>query len=330
MKIDKGFNLYVDVTAACNAACPFCIAPTIGRTNEGDFLQGLRWALDFTQQNYGSVQVTGGEPTLSARLPRVIREIRERMFHRVVLNTNGTGIKDPSLVIDLQASGFTHVNLSRHHYRERENQEIMQFHRASDASVDAFIRSVELVCQSGMVPRINCNLLRGYIDSIEEIGYFAIWCEEIGVRKVAFSETFHLDMYDHQLPIQKGYAESKAFPLGPLVKDMDAIFTPSRQTPAECSTAWGQSQWISSFVVGGHRRFWTTTSGGEISIKTMAGWKPDGTPKPPSYSKAEDPELKDGELYFAVVHPDGSVSASWDKRERILFEPSRKFMSEVV
>jgi pyruvate-formate lyase-activating enzyme len=321
MKVDKGFNLYVDVTASCNAACPFCIAPTIGRSNDGDFLQGLRWALDFTQNNYGSVQVTGGEPTLSVRLPKVIREIRERMFHRVVLNTNGTGIKTPSLVIDLQASGFTHVNLSRHHYNETKNQEIMRFHRASDASTGAFIRAVELVCQSGMVPRINCNLLRGYIDAVEEIGYFAIWCENLSVRKVAFSETFHLDMYDHQLPIVQGYAEDLSFPLGLLVKDMDGNFEPVRKSASECMATWGQSTWISSFVVGGHRRFWKGPKGVEISIKTMAGWNPDGTPKPPAYSKAEDPELREGELYFAVVHPDGVVSASWDKRERVMFEP---------
>src|SRR5208283_183701 len=105
MTIDKGFNLYVDVTAACNASCPFCIAPTIGRRDSPQFIEGLRWALDFTEQNYGSVQVTGGEPTLSRKLPEVIRQVSQHCFHRVVLNTNGTGIS-PSLVIDLERSGF--------------------------------------------------------------------------------------------------------------------------------------------------------------------------------------------------------------------------------
>ena len=68
MKVDKGFNLYVDITAACNAACPFCIAPTIGRIDGPKFMDGLTYGLDFTQKHGGSVQVTGGEPSLSRRL----------------------------------------------------------------------------------------------------------------------------------------------------------------------------------------------------------------------------------------------------------------------
>lgn len=321
MRIDKGFNLYVDVATACNAACPFCIAPTVGRENGEGFLEGLKWALDFTQYCYGSVQVTGGEPTLNRRLPEVIRAIAQRMFHRVVLNTNGSGIKEPSIVIDLEAAGFTHVNLSRHHYIEERNQEVMRFNRVADATDESFVRAVELVQRSGMMPRINCNLLRGYIDSEQEIEKFVSWCAGFGVFNIAFSETFPLDLLENNLPIVSGYAESHAVDLALIVADLDRKLEAVKESPEYLSSMWGQSQWISSFVVGGHRRFWNTPNGGRISVKTLAGWNADGSPKPPTYSKAADIELQDGELCFAVVHPDGAVSASWDKRERVLFAP---------
>jgi pyruvate-formate lyase-activating enzyme len=342
MKVDKGFNLYVDVTASCNASCPFCIAPTVGRKNDSGFLEGLVWALDFTQRNFGSVQVTGGEPTLSSRLRDVMREVSLRIFHRVVLNTNGAGIKTPGIVIDLESSGFTHVNLSRHHYDEERNQEIMRFNRATDYSNQAFIDAVESVIYSGMMPRINCNLLRGYVDSADEIQAFVSWCESFGVRNVSFSETFPLGVFDQNLPIVPGYAESHAVELKQIVSDLDERLAPvtaegialmsawgSEPPPhstwsgiAKLSSSWGSSGWSGiGSTLPGHRRFWQTPNDGRISIKTLAGWNNDGTPKPPSYSKQDDPELRDGELYFAVVHPDGMVTASWDKRERILFAP---------
>jgi hypothetical protein len=168
---------------------------------------------------------------------------------------------------------------------------------------------------------VNCNLLAGYIDSVVEMRRFIEWCESFGVYSVSFSETFPLGVFDHNLPIEVGYAERMGVDINPIVSRLDAEFTPAYMTTTGRMSMWGQSQWISSFEGGGHRRYWNTQSGGQFSVKTMAGWNSDGTPKNPSYSKQNDPELRKDELYFAVVHPDGTVSASWDKRERILFTP---------
>lgn len=325
MLVDKGFNLYVDVTAACNASCPFCIAPTVGRKDGLGFIEGLRWALDFTQDHYGSVQVTGGEPTMSRRLPEVVREIARRAFHRVVLNTNGCGIAKPGTVIDLEAAGFTHVNLSRHHYRKELNQAIMHIKPDAISENHEFVRAVQLVLQSGMMARINCNLLAGYIDSAEKMFAFVDWCETFGAFSVAFAETFPLGVFDHQVPIVPGYAESHTVDLSGIVAELDSILVPQPNGGSSLMSVWGGSSgWggVSS-TLPTHRRFWKTPSGGQISVKTLAGWNEDGSPKPPSYSRADDPELKDGELYFAVVHPDGVVTGSWDKRERILFAPAK-------
>lgn len=320
MKIDRGFNLYVDITSACNASCPFCIAPTVGRADGPRFADGLRYGLDFTQKHSGSVQVTGGEPSLSRRLPSVLEEIGKRSFHRMVFNSNGCGITE-ELVQNLVSAGTTHVNLSRHHYDEKRNQEIMRIHPEKWSTDERFLSAVKMIHNAGIPVRVNCNLLAGYIDSSDEMSRFSQWGESFGVQSVAFSETFPLGVFDHQIPIEIGYAERMAVDLPSITKHLDSQYSSSCETKAACMSMWGQSNWISSFLVGGHRRFWNTPHGGEISVKTLGGWNLDGSPRPPTYSKETDQELRDGELYFAVVHPDGVVSASWDKRERILFEP---------
>ncbi len=320
MKVDKGFNLYVDITAACNASCPFCIAPTIGRSDGPRFMDGLKYGLDFTQKHGGSVQVTGGEPSLSRRLPAVLAEVGKRSFHRKVVNSNGSGFSITG-VDEMVKAGITHVNLSRHHYDEHKNQEIMRIKPDKWATNERFMEAVKMIHAAGILVRVNCNLLAGYIDSVPEMERFVKWCESFGVYSVSFSETFPLGVFDHNLPIEAGYAERMAVNLRPIVGRLDSEFAPVYVATTGRMSMWGQSQWISSFEGGGHRRYWNTQSGGQFSVKTMAGWNSDGTPRNPLYSKENDPELRKDELYFAVVHPDGTVSASWDKRERILFTP---------
>jgi MoaA/NifB/PqqE/SkfB family radical SAM enzyme len=320
MKVDRGFNLYVDITAACNASCPFCIAPTIGRIDGPKFMDGLVYGLDFTQKHSGSVQITGGEPSLSRRLPAVLAEVGKRPFHRKVLNSNGCGFSIGG-VDEMAKAGITHVNLSRHHYVEHKNQEIMRFSHAEWGNNERFIKAVKMIHAAGILVRVNCNILAGYIDSVVEMLRFIDWCESFGVYSVSFSETFPLGVFDHNLPIEPGYAERMAVDLRHIVSELCVDFSSTTRPDNYRMSAWGGSNWISPYEHGGHRRFWDTQKGGQFSIKTLAGWNSDGTPKAPSYSKIDDPELRKYELYFAVVHPDGTVSASWDKRERILYAP---------
>jgi pyruvate-formate lyase-activating enzyme len=321
MRVDNGFNLYVDITAACNASCPFCIAPTIGRGDGPGFSEGLEYGLDFTQKHNGSIQVTGGEPTLSRRISFVLEEVGKRAFHRKVVNSNGCGISG-ELVEKLVDAGITHVNLSRHHYDERNNQEVMRINPEKWATNERFIQSVKMIQAAGILVRINCNILFSYVDSVDEMKKFIKWCESFGVYSVSFSETFPLGVFDHNVPIEVGYAERMAVELSSIVTQLDKDFVPVHESPIVLMSAWGApNNWISSFEIGGHRRFWNTERGGQFSIKTLSGWDMDGSPIPAMYSRDNDPELRDGELYFAVVHPDGTVSASWDKRERVLFSP---------
>lgn len=124
MKATPGFNLYIDLCVACNAQCRFCIAPTHSRVESGGFWAGLDYGIRLTESVNGTLQVTGGEPTISSRFSRLMEVLHHHHFRRVVLNTNGSHLSD-DIVTQILIGGVDHVNISRHHWRADVNKHIM-------------------------------------------------------------------------------------------------------------------------------------------------------------------------------------------------------------
>lgn len=320
--VSNGFNLYIDISSACNASCPFCIAPTIGRKDGPRFLEGVKFALDLTESVDGTVQVVGGEPMISKRLSPLLREIGARNYRRIVVNTNGSFISD-NIVSTMKSNGVTHVNLSRHHYNEDRNQQIMRLKPELPNSM--FVDGLEHIADSGIYTRMNCNLIKGYIDSLQEILNYIGWCNnDVGCKNISFSQVFPLSLFDYQVPIEPGYAERVQIDLRSLVSQIDSssMFSqiPTDHLDNEIPSTWGTSRWNREGL-GGKRRFWLGPNGEYISLKTLSGYGKDGLPKGTTYNKQNDPELREGILEFAVLHSDGLVTASWDRRERLLFNP---------
>lgn len=338
VRISSGFNLYVDTTFACNASCPFCIAPTKGRRESPEFFDGLIAAFRLTSFADGTIQIVGGEPCISPRLPRIIHEAKRFGFRRSVLNTNGT--QHPSVTAwDLTECGFTHVNISRHHCDEEQNQEVMRF-RKPVTNKQVVARAHEVI-DAGMTLRMNCNLIKGHIDSVPKMVRYIRWCRSFGCENVSFSQVFPLGQFDYQVPIEPGYAEAVQIDLREIVYEIEScgqfIPSPAEDTRPENSSAWGSSGWGGSCdspkqpkkKKHGRRRFWLHESGVEISLKTIMGYDDAGLPSRAVYRKDEDWELKDGYVAFAVVHPDGLVTASWDRSERWLLHPETTILSNL-
>lgn len=317
LTLSDGFNLYVDVATPCNARCAFCIAPTIGRRDGPLFFDGLRWALDGTEMWGGSVQIVGGEPTISPRFRGVLHEVSLRTFHRAVLVTNGSGL-GPHIGAFAQA-GITHVNVSRHHDDEARNQAIMRTRPPlPNATLAALIQDLLGV---GVNVRLNCNLIRGEIEDAPSMLRYAAWAALLGAGSVSFSQLFPLGLFEHQAPLQPGYCESRQADLVAIVKALDRLCEPDPSV-LRAASVWGRSSWGAAHdQPHGKRRYWRTDAGMTFSLKTLSGYDPDGLPRPTGYAKGDDPELA-GELCFAVVHPDGRVTASWDRRERLLYDPA--------
>jgi len=217
----------------------------------------------------------------------------------------------------MKSAGVTSVNMSRHHHDERLNQEVMRLR--PELSNAELASSVARIINAGMDVRMQCNLIKGYVDSTQGILDYINWCTELGCSEVSFSQVFPLSLFDYQTPPEANYTEKAQINLRRLVSDMDACGklspAPENHLQREGMSLWGVSMWGK----GARRRFWLDAKGTYISLKTLSGYDKSGLPKETTYNKQDDCELQDGILAFAVLHSDGRVTASWDRRERQLF-----------
>ena len=324
LKLAHGFNIYVDVTAACNARCPFCIAPVVGRRDGPGFFAGLDYALDLAAQTDGTLQIVGGEPTISKRLLPILERLTAFRLRRVVLNTNAARLPAET-VAALRAARAWHVNISRHHYDEQRNQAIMlQKPMVSNAELT---EKIARLIDAKIRVRLQCNLIPGEIESLGDVLAYMEWGQSMGVREYSFSQIFPLGLFDYQVAPVAGWTEQAQVDLAGLVTAIDA-HPALRPAPGPADTtghggdstnSWGRRSPGPDGIVA-HRRFWTYGES-SLSLKTLAGYDEAGQPLPTAYDKAADGELRPELLAFAVVHSDGLVTASWDKRERILFFP---------
>ena len=106
---------YIQVTRRCNQACRFCSNPPIevDLSLEG----GRRLVDDLVERGYDGVIFTGGEPTLSPLLPRLIRHALARgIAPRIVTNGQLIGA-DGKILGRLLRAGLRHVHLSLYSHR---------------------------------------------------------------------------------------------------------------------------------------------------------------------------------------------------------------------
>ncbi len=277
-----GFNHYFDISVACNASCPFCVAPTIGRKNGPGFFKGATFALNLTESVDGTLQVVGGEPMISRRLPALLRRIGERHYRRVVVSTNGSFISD-KIISMMRLAGVTNVNISRHHFDERRNQEVMALRPHLPNAVLA--SRVADILAAGIDVRMQCVLIKGGIDSVVDVRNYVDWCNSLGCRNISFSQVYPLNLFDLQTPRVPGYTERAQIDLRRLVSEIDACgrFSPVTET----SPRGGMSKCGKNDDGNGskQRRFWLSADGTTISLKAFSGYDETGLPLKTVYDK---------------------------------------------
>jgi len=206
-------NLYVDMTQACNADCNFCIAKVnFTRNSKPINTEFLNKALDALSDVKPSVQITGGEPTLfPTQLKRLVDTVNERKPKRPVINTNGTNLLECTKFI--ADSKIEHVNISRHHYNETNNNKVMEF-RGPGITNNYLAEAIAPIKER---VRVQCNFLDGEIDTYGEVMQFIAYCyHKLNVRNVAFAQLT-------PLPDDSFYAPSIIKVIKDAPVDVDAI-----------------------------------------------------------------------------------------------------------
>ncbi|MBI5240702.1 MAG: radical SAM protein [Elusimicrobia bacterium] len=101
-------------TFACNQRCPFCFVPLTGRPAELAEISTDLDALARQGSRSRELMISGGEPTLDPRLPRILALARRKGFRRFVLQTNGVLLARPGRLESLVRLGVESFMVSFH------------------------------------------------------------------------------------------------------------------------------------------------------------------------------------------------------------------------
>ena len=183
-------DLRVSVTDRCNFRCTYCMpAEGLAWLPKHEILtfEELTRLLGLFVHRLGirSVKVTGGEPTVRADLPTLIRMFREAA-PEIDLSMTTNGVLLDRLAGPLAEAGLDRVTVSldsllRHRFEEMTRRD----------ALDRVLAGIAAAEEAGLVPiKINCVVIGGTND--DEVVDLARWSRERGYT-VRFIEYMPLD-----------------------------------------------------------------------------------------------------------------------------------------
>ena len=169
----------VNLTSACNGCCSWCVEKRGYHPKEKATWQEIRDAALETGKT--NVILLGGEPTLYPHLKLLIDSLIAA-DRKVWITTNGSKLNYDFTCCNL--IGIAGLNISIHHYDLDKNCQITGI----DLLYENLKESIELLKCAGTSIRVNCNCIKGAIDSKKQILEYIEWAKELGVNKVRFAE----------------------------------------------------------------------------------------------------------------------------------------------
>ncbi len=206
-------DLRISVTDRCNFRCTYCM-PAEGlawlpKEELLTFEELQRLLRIFVSLGIRSVKITGGEPTVRADLPTLVRMLREVAPDAdISMTTNGVLLD--RLAEPLARAGLDRVTVScdsllRHRFAEMTRRDALE-------RVLAGIRAAE---RAGLTPiKINCVVIAGRNE--DEVVDFARWARETGYE-VRFIEYMPLDA-------ERRWERAKVVPSARIVEAIDRAF----------------------------------------------------------------------------------------------------------
>jgi cyclic pyranopterin phosphate synthase len=181
-------DLRISVTDRCNFRCVYCM-PEEGmdwtpRDEILTFEEIERIARVLVDRfSFDSIRLTGGEPTVRARLPVLVRKL-SALGVDMAMTTNGATLG--LLADDLAAAGLNRINISLDSLKA---DRFLQLTRRD--ALDQVLDGIDAAVTAGFAPvMVNVVLMRGIND--DEIVDFATFGRERGVQ-VRFIEFMPLD-----------------------------------------------------------------------------------------------------------------------------------------
>lgn len=202
-RVYSNVNLSIFVDDYCNTDCKFCVAQlrfeNRGKLfkkdkikNDEEYLKRIGELLEYLKPLNPSVSITGGEPTKSKRLPKILEIINKYGYRKRTLTTNGSGLFDimegKTVLQHIIDNKFSHLNISKAHYDEGINKEIMQYDNGycSNEMIET-ISTISLA--NGLRPRMSCDGINSLEDMVKYMEYY----QSIGIDNVIFRELMDFD-----------------------------------------------------------------------------------------------------------------------------------------
>lgn len=188
---DKALTLYIHINKICNARCGFCnIYKQHSPKIEFDFQKLSEVLIELERVNkLGRIAITGGETFLDIELlDNVLSTIKSTIKSPIVtINTNASMVYKLYQLKNIDV--LTEIRISRHHYLDQNNDEVFGIKCATLSDIS------EAVKKYGNIIKLNCNLIKGYIDSVSEISKYLDTVTSIGISEVGFVGLMPFNQY---------------------------------------------------------------------------------------------------------------------------------------
>lgn len=179
------FQDWVEVmlTEKCNGSCSWCVEKRGWHPKERVSWQKIASAVPDKK----NVILLGGEPTLFNGLRELINYLVSKEKN-VYMTTNGSTLT-PQFVRE-NLSKLSGINISIHDCQLSINRKLRFNERVTGILLeeDNLLKSIEVLKENGTVVRFNCNLIKGHIDSKEQIERFVDFAKRMGVDSLRFAE----------------------------------------------------------------------------------------------------------------------------------------------
>ena len=162
-------DLRVSVTDRCNFRCPYCMPKEIfgpgyeflPRSAILSFEEIVRIVAVFGRLGLRKLRLTGGEPTVRAELPSLVRMLRDTLPGvDIALTTNGSRLA--AMARDLQAAGLDRVTVSL----DSIDPEVCREMNGVEFPHERVLEGIEAAAAAGLGPiKINAVVKRGVNDA---------------------------------------------------------------------------------------------------------------------------------------------------------------------
>ena len=184
-------NLSLFVTNVCNSKCFFCFNSNYTNQDDSDefYYKTLKETLNELSPDEFEITITGGEPTIKVeRFVKTLKMCHDYGFHFRTISTDGLNLlkkyKGKEVCEYMVENGAIH-NISISRMDIKNNKEIM----GSDSITDKDIEKLaNFFNNHDAEMRMSCNLISGYVDSMDKILEYVDHYQNLGVPTVMFRE----------------------------------------------------------------------------------------------------------------------------------------------